>query len=175
MSDQQIVFPSEHRDRLKNVAYTFNSPPSFTEESVVHTGGKSMPLFYDNNKQGFSRYSETELTLSSPHDWTAHGVGVLSLWFRGIAGNAAEPLYVAVSNGNGTQAVVVNGDPSAATIDAWTEWTIDLSEFVNQGVNLSDVDKIAIGLGTKGNLTAPGGSGNIFIDDIRLYRPISQP
>ena len=26
MSDQQILFPSEHRDRLKNVPYTFNSP-----------------------------------------------------------------------------------------------------------------------------------------------------
>lgn len=149
--------------------------PSFTEESIVHSGGKSMPLFYDNNKQGFSRYSETELTLSSPRDWTGHGVGVLSLWFRGIADNGVEPLYVAVSNSTGASAVVVNGDPSAATTETWTEWTIDLSEFANQGVNLSNVDKIAIGLGTKGNLTAPGGSGKMFIDDIRLYRPISQP
>ena len=35
----------------------------------------------------------------------------------------------------------------------------------------TDVDKIAIGLGAKGNITVPGGSGKMFFDDIRLYRP----
>ncbi|MHC4628267.1 MAG: LamG domain-containing protein, partial [Planctomycetota bacterium] len=57
--------------------------PSFTEETIVHGGFHSMPLVYDNNKQGFAYYSETDLTLTSPRDWTKHGVGVLSLWFRG--------------------------------------------------------------------------------------------
>jgi len=33
------------------------------------------------------------------------------------------------------------------------------------------VDKIAIGLGTRGNTTVPGGSGTMYFDDIRLYRP----
>jgi len=35
----------------------------------------------------------------------------------------------------------------------------------------NNIDRIAIGLGTKGNMTIPGGSGRIFIDDIRLYTP----
>jgi hypothetical protein len=30
-------------------------------------------------------------------------------------------------------------------------------------------------LGTKGNMTAPGGSGKMYFDDIRLYRPRSAP
>jgi len=51
------------------------------------------------------------------------------------------------------------------------EEVIDLTRFADQGVNLADVDNIAIGLGVTGNATASGGSGTLFIDDIRLYRP----
>jgi hypothetical protein len=89
----------------------------------------------------------------------------------GIASNAAEPLYVALSNSNGTSAAVINDDPAAAQIDTWTEWVIPLQAFADQGINLSNADRIAIGLGTRGNMTVPGGSGKMFFDDIRLYRP----
>jgi hypothetical protein len=88
----------------------------------------------------------------------------------GIASNDAEPLYVAVSNSTGTPAVVIHDDPGAATIDAWTEWVIPLQAFAEQGIDLADVDSVAIGLGTKGNITIPGGSGKMYFDDIRLYR-----
>jgi hypothetical protein len=337
---------------------------SYTEETIVHGGGHSMPVVYDNNKQGYSKYSEVEMTLTDPRDWTKDGVVELSLWFRGypgsvgsfvegpvgtytmvgsgadiwdntgigtgyhdefhfaykmlsgagsivarvdnventngwakagvmiretldagsthamtvvtptqgisfqrrnatagtsaadttaglaapywvkiardlsgnftasysangttwqmlgtpdnismssnvyiglavtshdaalacqavfsnvtttgnvtgqwahqdvgIASNDAEPLYVALSNSNGTSAVVTNDDPAAAQIDTWTEWVIPLSAFADQGVNLTNVDSIAIGLGTRGNMTVPGGSGKMYFDDIRLYRP----
>jgi hypothetical protein len=339
--------------------------PSYTEETIVHGGGKSMPVSYDNNKQGYSKYSEVEYTLTNQRDWTEEGVTELSLWFRGypapsnfiegqagtytmtgtgadiwdigpgageyhdefnfaykmltgpgsivakvesvqntnawakagvmiretldggskhafaavtpangvafqgrinpggasfntnqtgftapywvklerdaagnfaayhsangstwqliqqgpatnipmtsnvyvglaitshdaalrceavfsnvtitgsvsgqwayqdigIITNDAEPLYVAVSNTAGTPAVVINDDPAAATIDTWTEWVITLQAFADQGINLTNVDRIAIGLGTKGNITMPGGSGKMLFDDIRLYRP----
>jgi hypothetical protein len=337
---------------------------SYTEETIVHGGGKSMPVNYDNNKQGYSKYSEVEYTLTDQRDWTAQGVTELSLWFRGypastgsfvegptgtftmtasgsdiwavngveadefhfayktlsgagsitakvvsvsntnawakagvmiretlnpdsahafacitpgngvamqyrpstggtsvnynqtgvaapywvkversisglftvsqsangtswqpvtgavaqtipmatnvyiglaltahnaaatcqavfsnvtttgnvtgqwahqdigILSNDADPLYVAVSNSTGNPAVVVNDDPAAAQVDTWTEWVIPLSAFSDQGINLTSVDRIAIGLGTRGNMTVPGGSGKIFIDDIRLYQPM---
>jgi hypothetical protein len=336
---------------------------SYTEESIVNSGRQSMPISYDNNKQGYSKYSEVEMKLTAPRDWTKDGVAELSLWFRGypgsvgsfvegpvgtytmtgsgtdiwdvsgigtgfhdefhfayktltgagsivarvqsventnawakagvmiretldadsvhammvvtpasgvsfqrrnvtgdtsaadttagitapywvkierdlsgnfaaysstngstwqlqgtpdnismrsnvyiglavtshdaaltcqavfsnvtitgtvgpqwahqdigIASNAPEPLYVAISNSAGAPAVVVNDDPAAATIDTWTEWVIPLQAFADQGIVLTDVDRIAIGLGTRGNMTVPGGSGKIYIDDIRLYR-----
>jgi hypothetical protein len=335
---------------------------SYTEETIVHNGGQSMPLTYDNNKQGYSKYSEVELTLSAIRDWTAEGVAELSIWFRGyptsvgsfvespagtytmtasgadiwnvngveadefhfaykmlsgagsitarvdsvdntnawakagvmiretldpdsahafacitpgngvamqyrpstggtsgnynqtglaapysvklergisgnftvshsangtsfqpvtgalvqnipmganvyiglaltshdaaqtcqavfsnvtttgnvtgqwahqdigIASNEAEPLYVAVSNTAGNPAVVVNDDPAASQIDTWTEWVIPLQVFAEQGINLANVDRIAIGLGIRGNTTISGGSGKMFFDDIRLYR-----
>jgi hypothetical protein len=93
----------------------------------------------------------------------------------GIASNAAEPLYVAVSNSIGTPAVVIHDDPAAAQIDTWTEWVIPLQAFADQGIDLTDVDEIAIGLGTSGNITMPGGSGKMFFDDIRLYRSRNVP
>jgi len=93
----------------------------------------------------------------------------------GIASNAAEPLYVAVSNSAGTPAVVVHDDPDAATIDTWTEWVIPLQALADQGIALTNVDRIAIGLGTRGNMTIPGGSGKLLIDDIRLYQPAPEP
>ncbi|MGB2866535.1 MAG: LamG domain-containing protein [Sedimentisphaerales bacterium] len=340
--------------------------PSYTEETIVQGGSKSMPVSYDNNKQGFSKYSEVELTLDAVRDWTAEGVVELSLWFRGYAGsvgsfvegpagtftmtgagadiwnngpgageyhdefhfaykmltgpgsivakvesvqntnvwakagvmiretleggskhafscvtpgsgvsfqsrpdtgaasanfnqgvftapywvklerdiagnfsayhsangsswqlieegaarnipmtsnvyiglaltsheaaitceavfsnvtttgsvsgqwanqdigissNDAEPLYVAVSNTAGQPAVVVHDDPAATTIDTWTEWIIPLQAFADQGIVLTNVDRIAIGQGTKGNMATPGGSGKMFFDDIRLYGP----
>ena len=90
----------------------------------------------------------------------------------GIFSNGAEPLYVAVSNRTGNPAIVVNDDPAASQIDTWTEWVIPLSAFSDQGINLADVDRIAIGLGTRGNTTIAGGSGKMFFDDIRLYKPM---
>jgi len=337
---------------------------SYTEETIIHGGSQSMPIAYDNNKQGYSKYSEVELTLSAVRDWTAEGVAELSLWFRGnpvsvgsfiegpvgtytmtstgadiwnaadefhyafktltgagsivaqvlsvdntdpwakagvmiretlepgskfaavyitpgngcrfqarvdtdvdatsdtsvataeqiaitapywiklerdvagnfrgsysangttwrtmswnpqnipmnsnvyiglavtshnnnavcqikisnvtitgtvnqqwmnqdigIESNDAEPLYVAVSNSAGTPAVVVHDDPAAANIVTWTEWVIPLQALADQGINLTNVDRIAIGLGTRGNMTIPGGSGKMYIDDIRLNQP----
>ena len=93
----------------------------------------------------------------------------------GISSNAAEPMYVALSNVDGASAVVAHDDPAAATIDEWTEWVIPLQAFADQGVNLADVDKIAIGLGTSAGVAAPGGSGTAYFDDIRLYPPASEP
>ncbi len=139
----------------------WNAGEHYIETSVVHDGSQSMPLFYDNN----FKYSEAAMTLTQ-RDWTAEGVGVLSLWFRGDASNAAERMYVAL---NGS-AVVYHDNPNAAQIAKWTQWRIDLQEFAAQGVNLANVNTIAIGFGDKNNLKA-GGSGMVFFDDIRLYRP----
>jgi hypothetical protein len=96
-----------------------------------------------------------------------------SLWSSqdiGIESNDAEPMYVAVANSAGNPVVVVHDNPDAALIDTWTEWVIPLQTFVDQGINLIDVDSVAIGVGAKGSTATPGGAGTVFIDDIRLYR-----
>ena len=76
-----------------------------------------------------------------------------------------------VSSSAGTTAIVVHENPAAAQIDTWTEWIIPLQAFADQGIDLTDITSIAIGLGTRGNMTIPGGSGKMFFDDIRLYLP----
>ena len=75
------------------------------------------------------------------------------------------------SNATGAPAVVTHDDPGAVTIDAWTEWVIPLQAFADQGVNLGDIDKIAIGLGLESGVPVTGGSGSMYFDDIQLYRP----
>ena len=144
-----------------NGALIAHDDPPFAETTVVHDGRQSMAYRYDNNL----KYSEATMTLTQ-RDWTEEGVGVLSLWFYGDTSNAAERMYVSL---NGS-AVVYHDDPSAAQIATWTEWTIDLQDFAAQGMNLANVNTIAIGFGDKNNLQA-GGSGIVFFDDIRLYRP----
>ncbi len=143
----------------------YDNPP-FAEQTIVQSGNQSMPLFYDNSVG----YSEATLTLTYPRDWTENGVNTLTIWFRGDSANAAETLYVAL-NGN---AIVTNDNPNAAQIDRWTEWNIDLQAFADQGVNLANVNTIALGLGNRNNPVA-GGSGTMYIDDIRLYPPSPEP
>ena len=110
-----------------------------------------------------TKFSNVTITGTASPQWTNQDIG--------IASNTAEPLYVAVSNSAGNPAVVVHDDPAAANIGSWTEWVIPLQAFSDQGINLTDVDRIAIGLGTKGNMTIPGDSGKMYFDDIRLNRP----
>jgi len=139
----------------------YENPP-FAEQTIVHGGNQSMPLYYDNSVG----YSEATLTLTYPRDWTENGVDTLTIWFRGSSTNAAEMLYVAL---NGS-AVVSHDNPNAAQVGTWTQWNIDLQTFADQGVKLANVNTIALGLGNRNNPLA-GGSGTMYFDDIRLYPP----
>ncbi|MCP4259601.1 MAG: hypothetical protein GY774_19130 [Planctomycetes bacterium] len=139
----------------------YDNPP-FAEQTIVHGGSQSMPMSYDNA----AGKSEATLTLTSLNDWTVNGINTLTIWFRGSSSNAAEPMYVAV---NGT-AALTNDNPNASQAANWTEWTIDLTRFADQGVNLANITSVTLGLGNRNNPVA-GGSGMVFFDDIRLYRP----
>jgi hypothetical protein len=115
-----------------------------------------MPLTYDNTVGK----SEATLTLTSNRDWTVKGLNTLTIWFRGNTTNAAENMYVALND----SAVVNHDNPDAALTIPWTEWNIDLQAFADQGVNLSNVSSITLGLSS-----VTGGTGMVFFDDIRLY------
>jgi hypothetical protein len=137
--------------------------------TIVHSGVQSMWYSYDNTI-GNSWATANIDNLEIGPDWTMEGIGILSLWFRGYSSNAAEPMYVALANANGSSAVVYHDNPNAAQLNGWKEWTIELQEFINQGVDLTHVDTISIGLGNRNNPVA-GGEGEMWFDDIRLYRP----
>ena len=152
----------------ENGAQAGNLMPPYAERTIVHGGLQSMPLTYDN-APGAATYSEATLTLSYPRDWTESGVGALVLWFRGRTDNAAEPLYVSIANSSGFAATATHDDANAAQIRTWTKWVVPLQTFADQGMDLTNVDTITIGLGTKGAMTTAGGTGTTYFDDIALY------
>jgi hypothetical protein len=132
--------------------------PPFAEQTIVHGGSQSMPMSYDNAVGK----SEATLTLTSNRDWTVNGVNRLTIWFRGSSSNAAEQLYVTLND----NARVDHDNPDAARVTSWTEWSIPLQAFADQGVNLSNVNSITLGL-----RSVTGGTGIMYFDDIRLYAP----
>jgi hypothetical protein len=139
-----------------------NAVAPFAEQTIVHGDLQSMPMSYDNAVGK----SEATLTLTSNRDWTVNSINTLTIWFRGVSTNTAEPLYVALNN----SAVVTNDNPDAALATRWTQWNIDLQAFADQGVNLANVTSITLGLGNRNN-PVTGGAGMMYFDDIRLYAP----
>ena len=135
-----------------------NANAPFAEQTIVHGDLQSMPMSYDNAVGK----SEATLTLTSNRDWTFKGLNTLTIWYRGASGNAAEQMYVTL-NGN---ARVDHDDPDAATSTSWKEWNIPLQAFADQGVNLTNVTSITLGLSS-----VTGGAGMMYYDDIRLYAP----
>ncbi len=133
--------------------------PPFYEDTIVHSGNQSMPLYYDNAVGK----SEVTLTLDYPRDWTENGVDTLAIWYIGDAVNAVETMYVVLNGSAG----VDNPDANAAQAGDWTELRISLQDF---GTNLTNVNTITIGFGNRTNPVA-GGAGTVYFDDIRLLLP----
>ena len=112
-----------------------------------------------------AEFSNVQITGAiNPTMWTHQAIGA------SMASNDPETMYVSL-NGN---AVVYYDNPNATQIDTWTQWNIDLQEFADQGVNLTNVNTIAIGLGDKKNQQI-GGSGTMYFDDIQVIGLIPEP
>jgi len=152
-----------------------NDDSPFTEQTVVHGGAQAMTFRYTNDgSTGKALYSEAEREWAVPQDWTVHGVKGLSLWFYGDATNSAEPLYVGLQDSLGTRKDVPHENSSAVLLGDWQEFNIDLQDFANAGVNLTGIKKMYIGVG---NRLSPqtGGTGTLYFDDIRVYKPRCLP
>ncbi len=131
----------------------YENPP-FAEQTIVHSGKQSMPLAYSNT--GGAAYSEAELTLSPPQDWTKAGAAMLVLYFHGSYGNTGQ-LYVEVDGSK----VVYDGDAADIAKVEWKQWNIALASV---GTNLQNVTKLSVGI------DGSSATGTLYVDDIRLYR-----
>ncbi len=175
VTDEQIAITAPYWVKLeRTVSGTFRGhyssdginwrSMSWNSQSISMASNVYIGLALTSHSAGVTceaKFSNVRTTGTIGGQWANQDVGISS--------NAAEPLYVAIANAGGAPAVVTHGDPVAATIDAWTQWTISLQAFSDQGINLRDMDSIAIGLGATGDPSAAGGIGTIYIDDIRLY------
>jgi len=112
-----------------------------------------------------AKFSNVTITCTAGPPWMSQDIGITS--------NGVEPMYVALANTAGAPAVVYHDDASAVTTDSWTEWVIPLKLFADRGIDLTNVNTIAIGFGDKSN-PQPGGSGLVYFDDIRLLRPADE-
>jgi hypothetical protein len=106
-------------------------------------------------------FSHVETTGMVRGQWQVADIGIDQ------PGNSPDDLYVIVKDSDGRVAVVTNPDPVAVNALAWTEWKIPLSSFT--GVNLAKVKKVYIGVGGR-RIPVPGGTGRIYIDDIRVSK-----
>jgi hypothetical protein len=140
------------------IGYLLGNPQ---ETQTVHGGSQSVPLMYNNTTATFSEASVNANDLAIGRDWTVGVPTTLVLWFHGRPANATtERMYVKI---NGSK-VVYGGDAIDVARPQWAQWNIDLAAF---GVTLGNVTTLSIGFERTG---AAGGTGTIFIDDIRLYR-----
>jgi len=122
---------------------------------------------HENDVLCMAQFSNVSTSGSVAGAWT-----VVDIASTVTGSNAAEALYVALEDSTGKTKVVKNNDPLATVQADWQEWNIDLAQF--SGVNLASVKKMYIGVGDR-NLPVAGGTGMLYIDDIRLYRPRCVP
>jgi hypothetical protein len=141
-----------------------NAP--FAEQTIVHGGVQSMPFEWNNTTSPY--YSEAEREFLMPQDFTRHGIKSLSLWVHGDSNSAPTALYVGLEDSTGVRVDVPETNTDLVVTTAWQEINIDLSRFTP--VNLLAVKKIYIGAGNR-ITPALGGTGLMFVDDIRLYGP----
>jgi hypothetical protein len=149
-----------------------NTDPNFLID------GKSVKFIYDNDAAGSDKrkYSEIEVlasNLGTGSDWTISGLKALVLNFYGLAGNSAQPLYFAVEDSSANVGVATYDDANGTQEESWHEWNIDLEDFNGAGVDLTDVYKVYLGVGVRGEMIPTGepggGEGDVYFDDFRLY------
>ena len=76
---------------------------------------------------------------------------------------------MAIQDSAGRIAVVAHPDPNAVLATQWQKWDVPLADVRAVGVDASAVKKMVIGVGDR-NSPQPGGTGKIYIDDIRLTK-----
>ncbi len=146
----------------------------YLETSIVQGGAQAMLLNYYN----YYGCSETDRTYVEDQNWTAVGVKALRLRYRGVASNTVgedDILYVVLKDAAGKSAVVTYGEPNDLKEESWQSCDIALQDFVDaNNVNLAKIRKVTIGIGERGAVSGVG-YGNVYIDNIRLYRPRCLP
>jgi hypothetical protein len=142
-----------------------------------------MALEYDNAMY-LGGYSEVEAattgtqSLDCGKNWINLGLEALGLYFYGDPTNDVEQLYVALADTPGDIHVSNYGDGGEDLNDVgipeWHQWDVALSEFSDNAVDTADVNRIYIGLGDR-DYPVAGGSGTLYIDDVRVYIPRCVP
>jgi len=136
------------------------NPQTITMASSVYIG---LAVTSNNSAGGFcfAEFSDVVTAGGATGAWKVANVG-------DNPGNDTAPLYVTLADSSGKSATVTHPDPAAINATEYTEWNIPLTSFA--GVSPTGISTLRIGIGNRQNPT-PGGTGRIYIDDIRVTRP----
>ena len=93
----------------------------------------------------------------------------------GLVNNGPERLYLGLVDASGNTSIQYNEDGTQAVLaDDWTLWSIALSDFANDGVNMTAISEMILGAGDRGNPQI-GGAGTLYFDDIQVVRRMPIP
>jgi hypothetical protein len=106
-----------------------------------------------------AEFTDIATTGAVSGDWTAEAVGVEQ------PVNNPESMYVKVTDSTNQSATVVHENAAATQMGTWTQWDISLNAL--NGLNLSNIKSLTIGVGDG---SSAGGTGLIYVDEIRLTR-----
>jgi len=128
---------------------------------------QSMEFRFDNDNTPY--YSRTTRTFGSAQNWSEVELKSLVLSFIGDFSNdetAIQPMYVSVSDDTNTGTVEYD-DPNDLMRGwmGWQEWNIELQDFADAGVNLSNITEMTIKIGDG----SASGDGYVYFDNIRTY------
>jgi len=152
--------------------------------------GNSVRFEYHNIHILGGKYIGSQMDAQDPAelevgaDWTVGGVKSLSLYFFGDPCNTIDAKYVSSDRlwvelrEVGTDVgLVKHTDVNQMAEAIWHEWNIALKTFSDAGVDLSNLDRVTIGIGGAkvGQLGKATTQDQIWIDDIRLYPPRCLP
>lgn len=112
-----------------------NSEAPFAEQVIVHSGGQSMNLAYDNSA---AKVSEAARTWATAQNWTTNGVEVLRIWHQG----AQPPGSISYDTAGGTYTLRSAGPDIWGTADGFH---FAYKELVGNGSITARVDGITDG------------------------------
>ncbi len=134
---------------------------------VFLAGNDSMRLEYQNQFEPYS--TEAVRTFAGPQDWTAMSAKRLSLSFAGQDDNVEQLMYVKLEDAAGNSSTVEHPFRHACQSETWRVWNIDLAEFGDGSVDMTNVSKITIGLGDGTNSGQEGDDRDaLFISQMRV-------
>ncbi|MFC1763305.1 LamG-like jellyroll fold domain-containing protein [Planctomycetota bacterium] len=160
----------------------YSSPP-YMEKIKTNSKGQSMPMPFSNDGSEFIDidggisnpvHSEVMLEFDEVQDWTRFDMKSLSVAFCGKADNVADRLYIAVTDVVGKRVVVDHpGNPNAVLYKDFMIFGIPLSDLADQGLDVTAVKSLALGVGTEGGPAT--GQGLMYFDDILLVPVVIEP
>ena len=153
-----------------------------TKASKVRSGAQSLPFYYVNDgnfndfneRPGTAAFSLILHTFADAQNFQRRDnrdLDRLVLALTGSRTNGVDDLTVTLTDAANQSGTVNHPDnPQAVQSTVWSEWFIDLSVFQDQGVDVTRIQSLTLGIGNR-NQTV-GNKGVIWVDDIRLIPPV---